>query len=61
MLGFKRFDHAAVTISGIELTDKIKKVPVQDRCPRGSGSDHVGTVEGCAGCLIYWLCSGVCG
>jgi transposase-like protein len=25
MLGFKRFDHAAVTISGIELAGKIKK------------------------------------
>jgi transposase-like protein len=26
MLGFKRFDNAAVTISGIELAEKIKKV-----------------------------------
>jgi len=25
MLGFKRFEHAAVTISGIELAHKIKK------------------------------------
>ena len=25
MLGFKRFDHAAVTISGIELVQKIQK------------------------------------
>jgi transposase-like protein len=25
MLGFKRFDHAAITISGIELAEKIKK------------------------------------
>ena len=25
MLGFKRFDHAVVTISGIELAEKIKK------------------------------------
>ena len=25
MLGFKRFDNAAVTISGVELTEKIKK------------------------------------
>jgi hypothetical protein len=25
MLGFKRFDNAAVTISGIELAAKIKK------------------------------------
>ena len=25
MLGFQRFDHAAVTITGIELAEKIKK------------------------------------
>jgi transposase-like protein len=25
MLGFKRFDHAAVTLSGIELAEQIKK------------------------------------
>ena len=25
MLGFKRFDHAAITISGMELAEKIKK------------------------------------
>ena len=25
MLGFKRFDHAAVTISGIELAEQIQK------------------------------------
>ncbi len=25
MLGFKRLDHAAVTISGIELVQKIQK------------------------------------
>ena len=25
MLGFKRFDHAAITISGIELAEKINK------------------------------------
>ena len=24
MLGFKRFDHAVVTISGIELAEKMK-------------------------------------
>ena len=27
MLGFKRFDNAVVTISGIELAEKIKKGP----------------------------------
>ena len=26
MLGFKRFDTAAITIRGIELAEKIKKV-----------------------------------
>lgn len=26
MLGFKRFDTAAITICGIELAEKIKKV-----------------------------------
>ena len=25
MLGFKRFDHAAITISGIELVHQVKK------------------------------------
>ena len=25
MLGFKRFDHAVITISGIELAEKVKK------------------------------------
>jgi transposase-like protein len=25
MLGFKRFDHAVVTVSGIELAEQIKK------------------------------------
>jgi len=25
MLGFKRFDHAAITIEGIELVHQIKK------------------------------------
>jgi transposase-like protein len=25
MLGFKRFDHTAITISGIELVHQIKK------------------------------------
>jgi transposase-like protein len=29
MLGFKRFDNALVTISGIELAEKIKKVQVK--------------------------------
>ena len=29
MLGFKRFDMAAITISGIELAEKIKKAQFQ--------------------------------
>jgi hypothetical protein len=33
MLGFKRFDNALVTISGIELAEKIKKG--QFKTPRG--------------------------
>jgi transposase-like protein len=36
MLGFKRFDHPAVTTSGIELAEEIKKgsragLPLADR------------------------------
>ena len=42
MLGFKRFDHAAITISGIELAEKIKKRHGQ---ARDSDIDSVGTVE----------------
>ncbi len=34
MLGFKRFDNAAVTISGIELAEKIKRASSR---PAGSG------------------------
>ena len=35
MLGFKRFDHAAITITGIELIHKIKKgqFDVSAMCP----------------------------
>ena len=35
MLGFKRFDHAAVTISGIELAEKIKKGQFSSGKPDG--------------------------
>jgi hypothetical protein len=31
MLGFKRFDHAAVTLSGIELVQKIQKRQLKTR------------------------------
>ena len=33
MLGFKRFDHAAVTISGIELVQKIQTEPFKTGKP----------------------------
>ena len=33
MLGFKRFETAAVTIRGIELAAKIKKTTVQPQAP----------------------------
>jgi hypothetical protein len=34
MLGFKRFDMAAITISGIELAEKIKKGSFKsESCP----------------------------
>ena len=45
MLGFKRFDNAAVTISGIELAEKDQEGSVQDRQAQDSKSDYVGTVE----------------
>jgi hypothetical protein len=52
MLGFKRFDHAAVTTRGIELAEKIKKGQFKTGALGGSESDHVGTVECCAGRLM---------
>jgi transposase-like protein len=36
MLGFKRFDHAVVTISGIELAEKIKKRQFKTGKPGGA-------------------------
>jgi transposase-like protein len=38
MLGFKRFDNAAVTISGIELAEQIKK---------GGAADKAASLAGC--------------
>jgi transposase-like protein len=35
MLGFKRFDHAAVTVSGIEWAEKIKKGQFKNGKPGG--------------------------
>ena len=44
--GFKRFENAVVTISGIELAEKIKQEgPIQDRQARRSQGEHVRTVE----------------
>jgi transposase-like protein len=37
MLGFKRFDNAAVTISGIELAEKIKKGGAADKAASLAG------------------------
>jgi len=50
MRGLKRFDNGVVTISGIELAEKVKKV--QDRQTRRSQGHHVGTVERSAHCVI---------
>jgi transposase-like protein len=36
MLGFQRFDHAVVTISGIELAEKIKKGQFKTGKPGGA-------------------------
>jgi hypothetical protein len=52
MLRFKRFDHAAVTISGIELAEKIKKGQFKTGRLGGSESNYVGTVECRAGRLM---------
>src|SRR5215471_13822938 len=49
MLGFKRFDHAAVTVSGIELAEQIKKgqfktgrfVEWENRLCRNCGMRHL--------------------
>jgi transposase-like protein len=38
MLGFKRFDSATVTISGIELVQKIKKHQFKTRTLGGSSA-----------------------
>jgi hypothetical protein len=41
----KRFDHAGVRISGIELAEKIQKGQVQDGEARRVQCDDDGTVE----------------
>jgi hypothetical protein len=39
MLGFKRFDHATIVISGIELAQKIKKGQFNLQCLRKRAGD----------------------
>ena len=55
MLGFKRFGNAAVTISGIELIQKIKKGQARHlkHQPRRDGSSaSVGGRAGCVRCHL---------
>ena len=51
MLGFKRFDNAAVTISGIELAEKIKKGQFKTGKFGNRKSTMSGIVE-CAACRL---------
>jgi transposase-like protein len=51
MLGFKRFDTATITISGIELAEKIKKGSVQDRKAGEEIGRSTGNLGGCSGIL----------
>ena len=51
MLGFKRFDNAAVTISGIELAEKIKTGQYKTGKLGGPQRDDVGDVERGTRCL----------
>ena len=53
MLGLKRFDNAAVTISGIELAEKIKKRTIQDGQAGRPKGDDVGVVERGTRCLSH--------
>jgi hypothetical protein len=50
MLGFKRFDTATITISGIELAEKIKKAQFK-RKTGGSIGHSAGNLGGCSGRL----------
>jgi hypothetical protein len=52
MLGFKRFDHAAVTTSGIELVQKIKKGQFRTSQVAGCPSHDAGDLGRIAGSLI---------
>ena len=52
MLGFKRFDHAVVTISGIELAEQIKKRQFKtgklgSRKDEGNHGETMGKGSGC--------------
>jgi hypothetical protein len=50
MLGIKRFDHAVVTVSGIELAEKIKKGQFKTGPARRVQCADVGTMERGARC-----------
>jgi DDE domain len=50
MLGFKRFDSATVTISGIELVQKIKKHQFKTRTLGGSSATMLELWNAVAGC-----------
>ena len=53
MLGFKRFDHAVATISGIELAEKIKKGGAADKAASFSGVGVPVSSIACFGRLAY--------
>src|SRR5205085_2478793 len=55
MLGFKRFDNAAITISGIELAEKIKKGQFKTGKFGPSEMDSVGSLE-CCTCRLTHCC-----
>jgi hypothetical protein len=51
MLGFKRFDTAAVTITGIELAEKIKKHQFETgKLSEGTGNNS-GDLGSCFRCV----------
>src|SRR5438309_291836 len=51
-LGFKRFDSAAVTISGIELAAKNQEGTIQGRKVAGPADDRARNLDRCGGRLI---------
>jgi hypothetical protein len=61
MLGCKRFDHAAVTISGLELVQKIQKGQFKTVKTAGRPSHSPGSLGGVVGGLIVndWATSSI--